>query len=70
MLLPKSNKRHPLLLPRSQLLLLLLLPEPSSPDPPELSPEVDTSGDAATCSRSSFSLSCTSKCMRIDELVI
>jgi hypothetical protein len=38
----------------SLLLLLLLLPEPSSPDPPELSPEVDASGEAATRSRSLF----------------
>jgi hypothetical protein len=50
--------------PRSlppSLLLLLLLPEPSSPDSPELSPEDDFSGDAAACSRSSFSLSCETK---------
>jgi hypothetical protein len=50
--------------PRSlppSLLLLLLLPEPSSPDSPELSPEDDFSGDAAARSSSSFSLSCETK---------
>jgi hypothetical protein len=43
--------------PSLPLLLLLLLPEPSSPDSPELSPEDDFSGDAAARSSSSFSLS-------------
>jgi hypothetical protein len=47
--------------PPSLLLLLLLPPKPSSPDPLELSPEVDPSGDAAAPSWFSFSLSCERK---------
>jgi hypothetical protein len=44
-------------LPSSLLLLLLLPPEPSSPDSLEPSPEVDPSGDAAMSSRFSSSFS-------------
>jgi hypothetical protein len=53
-------------LPPSLLLLLLLLlpPEPSSPGPLELSPEVDPSGDVAAPSWFSFSLSCERKALQ------
>jgi hypothetical protein len=44
-------------LPSSLLLLLLLPPEPSSPDSLEPSPEVDPSGDVAVPSRFSSSFS-------------